>query len=125
MIDLKPCPFCGHKKSRLISKTELRMSNSGLVAYEYIPDVGFGGGYEVEIPMLDFRHAFYCRCNKCGARSKTVRTEWHIRTDEEAEEWSRSDKYWGFDQNSEWALLARVQAVKEWNTRDAMEGDAA
>lgn len=117
MTELKPCPFCGHTKSKLISRAEHRPNEDGLKAYEWIPDCGFGGDYEQEVEMYDFRFAFYRRCTKCGARSPLVKTPWHVRTEAEAEEWSRSDKYWGFEPSSEWAEPTRKKANEAWNTR--------
>lgn len=117
MSELKPCPFCGWNKSRLISRTELRKSDCEEKASEWVPDTGFGGGYEVSVDMLDFRHAFYARCNKCGARGPLVKTPWHERTAEEADDWSRGDKYWGFEQESDWAKPYRDKAIEGWNRR--------
>lgn len=98
MTELRPCPFCGHHGSRLMSRTEYRGNAEGLTAEVYEPDVGLGcGEHYREVPMLDFRHVFYCRCNKCAARSRPVRTDWHVRTREEADEFSpySNDKLWG------------------------------
>lgn len=117
MTELKPCPFCGHTKSKLISRAEHRPNEDGLKAYEWIPDCGFGGDYEQEVEMYDFRFAFYRRCTKCGARSPLVKTPWHVRTEDEAEQWSRNDKYWGFEPSSEWAEPTRKKANEAWNTR--------
>lgn len=70
---------------------------------------------------LDFRHVFYRRCNKCGARSKPVKTDWHVRTEDEAEDFSiygsQKDKQWGFDPESEWARPWREAADEAWNRR--------
>lgn len=101
-------------------RTEYKTSERGLKAYCFEPDVGLGcGGYEREVEMLDFRHVFYRRCNKCGARSKPVKTDWHVRTQEEADEFSPygSDKLWGFEPESEWAKPWRKQADDAWNGR--------
>lgn len=119
---LRPCPFCGHPRSRLMSRTEYRANGAGLTAFEYEPDVGMGvGGYEREVTMLDFRHIFYRRCNKCGARSRQVKTDWHVRTQEEADDFSLSQdqksKQWGFDAGSEWARPWREEADAAWNER--------
>lgn len=120
-MELKPCPFCGHPRSRIVSRTEYRGNAEGLTAEVYEPDVGLGcGGYYREVPMLDFRHVFYCRCNKCGARSKPVKTDWHVRTQEEADEFSpySNDKLWGFEPESEWSKPWREMAIEAWNRRD-------
>lgn len=119
MNDAKPCPFCGHPRSRLMHRTQYRLNAEGLTAEVYEPDVGFGPeGYHT-VQMLDFRHVFYRRCNKCGARSKPVKTDWHVRTHEEADEFSpySSDKLWGFEPESEWAKPWRKQADDAWNGR--------
>lgn len=121
MTELKPCPFCGHHGSRLMSRTEYRGNAEGLTAEVYEPDVGLGcGGYYHDVPMLDFRHVFYCRCNRCSARSRPVRTDWHVRTQEEADEFSpySNDKLWGFEPESEWAEPWRDMAMEAWNRRD-------
>ena len=126
MAGLRPCPFCGHHGSRLMSRTEYRGNAEGLTAEVYEPDVGLGcGGYYREVPMLDFRHVFYCRCNKCAARSRPVRTDWHVRTREEADEFSpySNDKLWGFEPESGWAEPWRDMAIEAWNRRDG-EADA-
>lgn len=125
MAELRPCPFCGHHGSRLMSRTEYRGNAEGLTAEVYEPDVGLGcGGYYREVPMLDFRHVFYCRCNKCAARSRPVRTDWHVRTREEADEFSpySNDKLWGFEPESGWAEPWRDMAIEAWNRRDG-DGD--
>lgn len=119
MNDAKPCPFCGHPRSRLMHRTQYRLNAEGLTAEVYEPDVGFGPeGYHT-VEMLDFRHVFYRRCNKCGARSKPVKTDWHVRTQEEADGFSpySSDKLWGFEPESEWAKPWRKQADDAWNGR--------
>lgn len=59
--ELKPCPFCGHPRSRLMHRSEYRENAEGLTAEEYQPDVGFGGAGYSQITMLDFRHVFYRR----------------------------------------------------------------
>lgn len=120
MTELKPCPFCGHPRSRLMSRTEYRGNEEGLTADVDEPDVGFGSGGCHEVPMLDFRHVFYCKCNKCNARSKPVRTDWHVRTQDEADEFSpySNDKLWRFEPESEWAKPWRDMAMEAWNRRD-------
>lgn len=119
---IKPCPFCGHPRSRLMHRSEYRRNEEGLTALEYEPDVGMGlGGVEFEVPMMDFRHVFYRRCNKCGARSRPVKTDWHVRTQDEADDFSlyqdQKSKQWGFDPESEWAKPWRDEADAEWNKR--------
>lgn len=54
MQDLKPCPFCGHPRSRLMSKREHCKDGSDNAA---------------------IRFAFWRKCNKCGATSGIVRTD--------------------------------------------------
>ena len=123
--ELRPCPFCGHPKSRLMHRTEYRENEAGLVAYNYRPRITVDditiGGDEFETKMLDFRHVFYRRCNKCGARSRAVKTDWHVRTEDEAEDFSiygsQKDKQWGFDPESEWARPWREAADEAWNRR--------
>lgn len=64
MEQSKPCPFCGHPRSRLMHRTQYRLNAEGLTAEVYEPDVGFGPeGYHT-VQMLDFRHVFYRRCNR-------------------------------------------------------------
>lgn len=54
MTELKPCPFCGHPKSRLLFKREYCEDVEGRVAVRYR----------------------ICRaCNRCGARGGRVFTE--------------------------------------------------
>lgn len=121
MSEFKPCPGCGWSRVRMISKTQTKYNESGFVAYEFHEQYeGQPYGvrqYEEEIPIKDFRHGFYCRCNKCGWKSPTVWTPWHIRTEMEADSWCRSEKYHGFEQDSEWAKPYRDEALKLWNTR--------
>lgn len=123
--ELRPCPFCGHPRSRLMHRTEYRENAEGLTAEEYQPDVGFGGEGYNQIKMLDFRHVFYRRCNKCGARSRAVKTDWHVRTKDEAEDFSiygsQKDKQWGFDPESEWARPWREAADEAWNERSGSD----
>lgn len=125
MEELKPCPFCGHPRSRLMHRSEYRENAEGLTAEEYQPDVGFGGAGYRQIMMLDFRHVFYRRCNRCGARSKQVKTDWHVRTQEEADEFSiyesQKEKQWGFDPDSEWASPWRDAADAAWNERSGID----
>lgn len=122
---MESCPFCGHPRSRLMHRTEYRENGAGLVACNYRPritveDVTIGGD-EFETKMLDFRHVFYRRCNKCGARSRAVKTDWHVRTEDEAEDFSiygsQKEKQWGFDPESEWARPWREAADEAWNRR--------
>lgn len=116
-IRLIPCPLCGHERARIIGKAEHRPSANRLVAYEWVPDSGFGGNYEREITVLDFRFGFYVRCNKCGAKGPVRKTPWHVRTEEEVEDWSHDCKYFGFDKDSEFARPAREAAAAAWNRR--------
>lgn len=54
MTDIKPCPFCGHKRSRLLIKREYCEDAEGRVAVRYR----------------------VCRaCNKCGARGGLTFTD--------------------------------------------------
>lgn len=118
MEELKPCPFCGWPKSRLMHKTQYRASQHGYVAYEYFP--GFGVR-EVELSVMDYRHTFYVRCNKCNARGGTETTEWHVTTKEEAEEWSIDQRTFGNEWDSDFAEEAREKAVEAWNRRAGVE----
>lgn len=119
MEELKPCPFCGHAKARLVHKTQCRASQHGYVAYEYehacLP--GYGGR-EIELEATDYRHTFYVRCDKCGARGSTATTEWHVATEEEADCWSRHHPTFGNDWDSDFAAEARESAVEAWNRRE-------
>lgn len=120
MNDLKSCPGCGWPKVRLIGKTQTKDNESGFVAIEtYEQDEGIYGSRTIEntISMKDFRHGFYCRCNRCGWKSPTVWTPWHIRTKGEADQWNRNEKYFGFEQDSEWAKPYREEAQRLWNKR--------
>jgi uncharacterized Zn finger protein (UPF0148 family) len=121
--ELKPCPFCGHPKLRVMGKTEISDNKKDIFAYEYVPDTGFGGDYEEKIPMFDFRYTFYVRCNKCGERGALRKTPWHERTEAEAEDWTRADKYFGFEKTSEWARPAKDAAIEAWNTRAKVVDD--
>lgn len=119
MSELLSCPYCGHPRSRLMSRTEYRKNADGLTAtvteFDYLGnEMG-----ERDIDMLDFRHVFYRRCNKCGATSRKVKTDWHVRTQDEADDFSPYSpcKLWPNGPNSEWAKPWREQAIKEWNTR--------
>lgn len=115
MSDPRPCPFCGYPKARLIGKVELRQRKNGeLTATEY----DYFGGVD-DVRMLDFRYAFYARCNKCGARGPVRRTPWHVRTQDEADNWTRDAKYFGYEQSSEYSQPARDAATDAWNRRDA------
>ena len=106
-------------------RTEYRENEAGLVSYNYQPrftvDGITMGGDELETKMLDFRHVFYRRCNRCGARSRPVKTDWHVRTEDEAEDFSiyqdQKSKQWGFDPDSEWAKPWREEADAAWNER--------
>lgn len=130
MSDIKPCPFCGHPRSRLMHRTEYRDNAEGLTALQYEPQFTADGveygGEDYEVKMLDFRHVFYRRCNKCGARSGYVKTDWHVRTQDEADDFSvynsQREKLWGFDPDSDWAKPWRDMADEAWNTRAV--GDA-
>lgn len=117
MEELKPCPFCGHPRSRLMHRTEYRENAEGLTAeYDSYPGVWH------EVKMLDFRHVFYRRCNKCGARGGYVKTDWHVRTEEETEDFTlcadQREKLFGFDPDSDWAKPWREQANDAWNRRE-------
>lgn len=117
MSELKPCPFCGHPRSRLMSRTEYRENAEGLTAiFTEFDFHGFVSG-EQEVKMLDFRHAFYRRCNRCGARGPLVKTDWHVRTEEEADDFSFGSKLWPCGPDSEWARPWREKADAEWNRR--------
>lgn len=122
MEELKPCPFCGHKRSRLMHRTEYRMNEAGITAaFEEWDEMRGIPLWQREVDMLDFRHVFYRRCNKCGATSRKVRTDWHVRTQEEADDFSpyqdHRSKLCGFDADSDWARPWRDKANKEWNLR--------
>lgn len=120
--DVKPCPFCGHTRSRLMHRTEYRENAAGLAAsvseWDDMRGIWLG---EREVKMLDFRHVFYRRCNKCGATSRKVKTDWHVRTQDEADDFSiygsQREKLWGFDPESEWAKPWRGEADAAWNRR--------
>lgn len=98
-------------------RTEYRENAEGLTALEYEPC----GHREFEVKMLDFRHVFYRRCNKCGATSRKVKSEWHVRTQDEADDFSIYNdvrqKQRGFDEDSEFAHPAREEADDAWNKR--------
>ena len=67
MERLKPCPFCGHPRSRLLFKREYCEDAEGRVAVRYR----------------------ICRaCNKCGARGGYVFTEPHERDFHPMCEWA-------------------------------------
>ena len=117
MSEVEPCAHCGWPKSRLMHKTQYRLSKHGYVAYEWVPDTGFGGDYEREVYVLDFRHRFYVRCNKCGARGGIASTDWYVTTEEEAEEWSRLQPTLGHEWDSDFAKDARDRAIEAWNRR--------
>ena len=126
--ELKPCPFCGHPRSRLMHRTEYRRNEAGITAsfeeWDEMRGIPLG---QYEVDMLDFRHVFYRRCNRCGARSKQVKTDWHVRTQEEADEFSiygsQKEKQWGFDPDSEWARPWREASDAAWNERSGSDGD--
>lgn len=126
--ELKPCPFCGHPRSRLMHRTEYRRNEAGITAsfeeWDEMRGIPLG---QYEVDMLDFRHAFYRRCNKCGATSRKVKTDWHVRTQEEADEFSiygsQKEKQWGFDPDSEWARPWREAADAAWNERSGSDGN--
>lgn len=122
MEELKPCPFCGWPKSRLMHKTQYRASQHGYVAYEWEPEYlpGFGGR-EVKLSVMDYRHAFYVRCNKCSARGPRFTTVWHVTTEEEADAWSRDYPTFGNEWDSDFAKEAREKAVEAWNRRAGVE----
>ena len=120
MSDVKPCPFCGHPRSRLMHRTEYRENAEGLTAsvseWDDMRGIWLG---EREVKMLDFRHVFYRRCNKCGATSKRFKTEWHVRTSDEADDFSPDGPYklWPFGPDSDWAKPWRDMADGAWNRR--------
>lgn len=128
MAELKPCPFCGHPRSRLMHRTEYRRNEAGITAsfeeWDEMRGIPLG---QYEVDMLDFRHAFYRRCNKCGARSGYVKTDWHVRTEDETEDFTlcadQRSKLWGFDPDSEWARPWREKADSEWNRRADDQSD--
>lgn len=122
MTETRPCPFCGHPRSRLTHRTEYRENAEGLTAT--VTDWDMITGLDVsehEVEMLDFRHVFYRRCNRCGARGGYVRTDWHVRTQDEADYFSPFDgqreRLCGFDPDSEWARPWREMADEMWNGR--------
>lgn len=97
--------------------TEYRENAEGLTAiFTEFDFHGFESG-EQEVKMLDFRHAFYRRCNWCGARGPLVKTDWHVRTEEEADDFSFGSKLWPCGPDSEWARPWRENADAEWNRR--------
>lgn len=126
--ELKPCPFCGHPRSRLMHRTEYRRNEAGITAsfeeWDEMRGIPLG---QYEVDMLDFRHAFYRRCNKCGATSRKAKTDWHVRTQEEADEFSiygsQKEKQCGFDPDSEWARPWREAADAAWNERSGSDGN--
>lgn len=128
MSELKPCPFCGHPRSRLMHRTEYRENAEGLTApvtdWDMMRGVVIG---EHDVKMLDFRHAFYRRCNRCGARGPLVKTDWHVRTEDETDDFTlysgQREKLWGFDPDSEWAGPWREKADAEWNRRADDQSD--
>lgn len=112
--ELRPCPFCGHPGPRLVSRTETRGRDDGLSTT--VSDYIYGGHVEVyELPMRDFRHVFTVRCPRCHARGPIAATDWHARTQEEADEWSHDEKYFGFAPDSDFARPAREEAARKWN----------
>lgn len=109
-------------------RTEYRRNEAGITAsfeeWDEMRGIPLG---QYEVDMLDFRHAFYRRCNKCGATSRKVKTDWHVRTQEEADEFSiygsQKEKQWGFDPDSEWARPWREAADAAWNERSGSDGN--
>lgn len=118
--ELKPCPHCGWHRSSIISKTETRVSDSGLEITESVFSPFTGDYHEERIPACDFRHGFYARCNKCGSRGPVAWTPWHVRTEDECDDWCRDHKYWGFDIDSEFSAPAIEEAAAAWNSRAAV-----
>lgn len=71
MTELKPCPFCGHPKSRLLFKREYCEDMKGHVAVRYR----------------------ICRaCNKCGARGGHVLTEPQLWDKDPRCDWADADR---------------------------------
>lgn len=120
---LRPCPCCGWPKARLFHKTQCRDRDDDLKIHIYDDSPMWGSQIERVIPALDFRHGFYYRCNRCGLRTGIVWTPWHVRTEEEIEDWDYDNKYYGFEPESDWAAPARKKAADLWNTRGEWLGD--
>lgn len=91
---LKPCPFCGHNKSKLTFR------NSDFIGANELGD-------------KKLKYTFYVKCNKCHARSKPVKSEAMINPNPWFSLSGESlDRYEG----TKYETCVRA-AVDEWNRR--------
>lgn len=78
---LKPCPFCGHEKPKLMFR-----------------EVDFAGKYENGDKKS--KYVFYIKCNKCHSRSKPIKSDYVIG----GNPWSDISRYtiWAGKAMQEW-----------------------
>lgn|GEM_PF-5888582 len=121
MSGLKPCPFCGHDGVHLRKKTDMRQSVTGL-KYMHSEDVlhplyyGFIGTEQTERECYDYRFGVRYYCGRCGISPRYVWGEWHLPTEDEAEEFDAlphaCDR---FDEEQERESIEKAREL--WNRR--------
>lgn len=102
MIELKPCPFCGHK---------------GRLSFRNVDFGGWNGYGEKKI-----KYIVQVICTRCHARGGTVKTDWLKGADPRYTEWGyRGYVAFGFSdpQRQHDIFLPYVeQAAAAWNRRE-------
>lgn len=84
MDELKPCPFCGHPRSRLFYKKEHCEDEGGRVAVRYriwraCTKCWAHGGYAITAPLLCDKNP---RCDWAGAYRAEADAKWNRRDGE-------------------------------------------
>ena len=91
--ELISCPFCGHTGIHMRRKTQMRETVTGLryMAEEDLFDsvsLGWSGVRQYERACYDYRFGIRFWCGRCRVSPPYVWGEWHLPTEDEAEEYT-------------------------------------
>ena len=122
--ELKSCPFCGYGEIRMRKKTQCRRTVTGLT-YINTESIlhplygGFIGTEQMERDCYDYRFAVRFYCGRCRCETPYVWGEWHLPTEDEAEEYDALPHCCErFDEEQECEAISRAMGI--WNRRVAV-----
>lgn len=95
-LELKPCPFCGYEKPRLMYR-----------------ESDFSG--KNDNGDKKSKYVFYIKCNKCHSRGKPIKSDYLINANPWIYEWSGEHCY-NYDTTKYDTWINKAAA--EWNRRN-------